>query len=690
VLDARGSGVPTVLHWGADLGATSQDELTRLADALVPAVAHNGPATPLRLSLLPMLDQGWQGRPGLDGAPHPAPFALARIDSDDSSARVTMTSLGLDVTVEFELTVEGLLRSRATVVNTAEQPYRLSELGLTLPLPAQAAEVLDFTGRWAAERRPQRRRIADGAWSREARHGRDGHDSAYLMVAGTEGFGFRSGQVWGLHVAWSGNQRLWVERAAGIAAVGGGELLAPGEMVLTPGSSYSTPWIFGSWSDEGLDGMSRRFHGYVRRTAHSDRGAHPMLFNTLEAAYFDHDDARLGELARLAAEAGVERFVLDDGWMTGRTGDTRGLGDWTVDRARRPEGLGPLIQQVTELGMDFGLWVEPEMVTPDSAIAQEHPDWLLRDVAGVLPPASRHQFALDLSNEAAFDHVLAQLDALLAEYPIAYLKWDHNRDLLISRVHGQAAAASRLMAEVRSRHPGVEIEACASGGGRIDLSVLESAVRVWPSDDIDALERQAIYRWTTLLVPPEIFGAHLGASTAHVTGRTHSLSYRLATALFGWSGIECDLRGLSAAELASIADWVAHYKNLRGLLHSGDIVRADRDDSTWVHGIVAPDASEAVFSISAVALSDAGVPAPIRLPGLDPSRSYDITPISFAEGPRFLAQKLPPWIKEGGVTLGGALLESVGLAAPPLAPEQAMIVHVRQHEPEAEPTTAVG
>ncbi len=666
-----------ILHWGRDLGETTSDQLEALADAAVPGLAHSAAGMPLRLTILPLLDQAWQGHPALVGTPASKPFRLVGSDVGARSIRVALESDSLGVALDYELTVEGLLRTRATVTNLSTRTVAIDELNLVLPLPGNAVEILDFSGRWGAERQPRRRRISDGSWSREVRHGRGGHDAPYLLIAGTEAFSFRGGEVWGLHLGWSGNQRLWAEhQSTGLAAAGAGELLSSGEVELASGDAYSTPWLYGSWSDQGLDGMSTRFHDYLRRTGARVGRSRALILNTWEAAYFDQDATRLRRLAELGATVGVERFVLDDGWMSGRTDDTGGLGDWTVDRARRPDGLRPLIDYVTGLGMDFGLWVEPEMVTLDSEVARTHPEWLLTDTPGDLPPAARHQFALDLSIPDAFAHVLHQLDAILTEYPIAYLKWDHNRDLLAHRVHRHTLAVYRLMNELQSRHPGVEIEACASGGGRIDLRMLESAVRVWPSDNNDSLERQAIYRWTTLLIPPEFFGAHLGAPTSHLTGRTHTLSYRLATALFGWSGIEWDLLEASDEELHAIGDWAKHYKRLRGLIHTGTVVRADRHDSLWVHGIVSADASEAVFSISAVALTADAIPSPVRFPGLDRAKTYRVRPMTVGAAPRVIAQTVAPWLEAGGTAVSGNLLVEIGIAAPPLAPEQSLVLHI--------------
>lgn len=682
MLDARGTGVPAIVHWGADLGDVSDADLAGLADASVAAVANAAVDVPIRLSVLPQLDQAWLGRPALALTSGDFGFQVESVEREAGLIRIALGSAACTVAVDYELTPEGLLRGRVSVANRLDSPLGVNEANLILPLPARAHELLDFSGRWSGERRPQRRAVQDGAWTRESRHGRGGHDGVFLSIAGTPGFGFRTGEVWGVHLGWSGNQRVWVERVGGsLTAVGTGELLAAGEVVLGSADTYTSPWAYGSWSDRGMDGMSERFHAFVRRTTASSDRPHPLLLNTWEAVYFDQDDAALRELADTAASVGVERFVLDDGWMAGRTDDTRGLGDWTVDRARRPDGLTPLIEQAASRGMDFGLWVEPEMLTADSATATEHPDWILRDVpGGSLPLTARHQYVLDLSIQAAFDHVLAQLDALLTEYPIAYLKWDHNRDQPTPRAHAQTLALYRLLDELHRRHPTVEIEACASGGARIDLGVLDRIVRVWPSDNNDPLERQAIYRWTSLLVPPEMFGAHLGATTSHITGRTHDLSYRLATSLFGWAGIEWDLREATGAQLSQVGMWATLYKEVRPLVARGNVVRADRDDNLWVHGIVAPDASEALFSISAVSLGDAPIPAPVQLPGLDARRRYSVELVSLGDEPRLLAVAAPPWMTADRVELPGRLLSEVGLAAPPLAPEQTVLLRVRALE----------
>jgi len=355
--------------------------------------------------------------------------------------------------------------------------------------------------------------------------------------------------------------------------------------------------LVGSWSDAGLDGVSARIHDFLRRTTARRSAERKVLVDTWEAVYFDHDPDTLTDLARAAADVGVERFVLDDGWFRGRRDDRRGLGDWTVDADVWPDGLAPLIERVHGLGLDFGLWVEPEMVNVDSDLVRTHPDWVLR-AHTALPAEWRNQQVLDLSVPGAFAHVRDALLALLADHDIAYLKWDHNRDLVdVPGSRAQTLAFYALVDELRAAHPALEIESCASGGGRIDLGVLARTDRVWPSDTIDAVERQRIQRWTMLVVPPEMTGAHLGGPVAHTTGRSHRLEFRAATALLGHFGIEWDLRTLSDDERAQVRAWVALHQRLRPVVAVGRLVRSDHPDpSAVVTGVVTPDAAEGWYA----------------------------------------------------------------------------------------------
>ncbi|WP_043599890.1 alpha-galactosidase [Cellulomonas flavigena] len=686
------AGMPRVLHWGADLGDLDDAALADLRLAVRPAPAGfpvDGEVVP---SVLPSQAEGWLGTPGLTGSragrswsPRFAAGTPSLTSGDDGGAVLVVPAAdpatGLELELVVELTPQGLVRQRATLTSTGGDPYEVGGLLLMLPVPARATTLLDFGGHWARERAPQRTAFTHGTRLRENRRGRTGFDTPYVLVAGTDDLGHRRGEAWGWHVAWSGNHRTVAERSHHHAGLlGGGELLGPGEVRLAAGESYTSPWVYGSYGEDGLDAVAARFHGWLRARPQHPRSPRPVTLNTWEAVYFDHDLVRLTELADAAAEVGAERFVLDDGWFGSRRDDTSGLGDWYVSDEVWPDGLGALIEHVTARGMQFGLWVEPEMVNPDSDLARAHPDWVLR-LPDRLPRPARSQQVLDLARPEAFAHVLERLDALLTENDIAYLKWDHNRDLVdaghgpdgVPGVHGQTLAVYRLLDALRARHPRVEIESCSSGGARVDLEILQRTDRVWASDCIDALERRSIQWWTNLLIPLELMGAHVGSSASHVTGRTASLGFRAGTALFGHLGIEWDLQQADADQRAELASWVALYKDVRGLLHTGASVHADgADPAVQVHGVVAQDGSDALFTIASIA-SSAQMPAgTVALPGLDPAATYHVRPQEPGGGSR--GGWPTPWWGPEGIRTTGRVLAKVGVRAPHLAPEQLVLV----------------
>ncbi|MDN3482002.1 alpha-galactosidase [Arthrobacter sp. APC 3897] len=701
VLDTTTSGLPTIVWWGADLGDVGDDVLNGLLASARPQRVSGGIDEPARLTLLPQESTGWQGTPAILGSRSGrgafSAFSTTAISagSTDSGANSAVVVSAVDVDAHLELTIElaldsqGLLQQVLTLTNThpgaaddaSDAVFDLVELAAVFPVPAAAAEILDTTGRHLRERTPQRHALTTGRYDRESRRGRPGADATLLLAAGTRGFGFERGMVHAVHLAWSGNHRLSVERTVtGLTQLRAAELLTPGEVRLAPGESYATPPAVASWGD-GLTELSGRFHGALRARPHHPSTPRPVTLNTWEAVYFDHDLTRLSALADAGARVGVERFVLDDGWFRGRRDDTAGLGDWQVDKTVWPHGLSPLIDHVSDLGMQFGLWVEPEMVNPDSDLAREHPDWIL-GAGPHLPVSARQQQVLDLSNPSAWQHILEQLDAILTEYDIAYLKWDHNRDLLEAfspatgrpAVHENVAALYRLLDELKARHPGVEIESCASGGARVDLGILEHTDRIWTSDCIDPLERLTIQKYTNLLVPYELMGAHISGPQSHSTGRRHDLALRAGVALPGHFGIEWDLTVLNPEELDEVAAWVETHKNHRDLLHTGRAVFADlADDTADVRGVIAADGSSALFTYTQVAASASYPAAPVTFPGLDENRRYRVrltAPTAELAGP---GQSPLAWTLQP-IILTGRMLRSQGLQSPVLFPEQLLLI----------------
>jgi alpha-galactosidase len=727
LIDASSGRLPAILHWGHGLPSLDGEQAAALAGASVPVVGSNNIEPVPRVAVLPEHHTGWSGRPGLRGSFTGRAWSPAfttrsiTLDGNEVAGHVSAgpgtveivaadDDAGLHLRLTMELLPSGLLRARASVTNVAAEPYTVDDLALAFPVPAEATELLDFAGRHNGERVPQRGPFRTGAHVRENRKGRTGVDSAYVLHAGTQGFDFSGGSIWAVHTAWSGNHVHYAEQVfTGERLIGGGELLLPGEVRLATGESYASPWVYGAYG-VGLDDVAHRFHEYLRAREPKVSTNRPVTLNVWEAVYFDHDLERLIALAERAASVGVERYVLDDGWFGSRRNDRSGLGDWVVSTDVWPRGLHPLVDRVRGLGMQFGLWFEPEMVNPDSDLARAHPDWIMAARAD-WPVESRHQQVLNLAVPEAYEHVKAQIMAVLKDYPIDYVKWDHNRDLVEAGtqrdggrpgVHAQTLAFYRLLDEVRQAHPGLEVESCSSGGGRVDLGVLERTDRVWVSDNIDPHDRQVMLRWTAQLVPPEFLGSHIASGRSHTTGRRHDLGFRAATAIFGHLGIEWDLTEATEPELAELSAWIGFYTDERDLLLSGDVVRMDvADPRAFTHGIVARDKSRAIVASGSTDGLYPDPPAKLKFRGLDAARRYRLRPVFVGSIPSGLwppawwgapALEQPidgsPYRLEGfqrtelpGAVLTGCALEHVGVASPRMHPDQVVLYRADMVDP---------
>jgi alpha-galactosidase len=676
------NGSPIVVYWGQAFGDDA--DLGSIVAALERPIVHGTFDLIAPISVVPEHGSGFTGRPGLEGrrgggrgwSPRFVP-AGNTLDGRRLVVNATDDAAGLALTTTIELTE--VLCVSATLTNIADRRYSLDALTVSLPLPEHADELLTFDGRWSREFHPVRRDWQRGEFLVENRRGRTSHESPPLVFAGQHGFDEWAGEVHGVHVAWSGNHTLFAERLPdGRRYVQGGELLHPGEVVLESGESYTTPDVLGVYSPEGLTAATWQFHRKVRRAPGHPTTPRPVLLNTWEAVYFDHDAAKLDALAVAAADLGIERFVLDDGWFGSRRDATKGLGDWWVADNVYPDGLGPLISRVTGLGMEFGIWVEPEMVNPDSDVFRAYPDWALV-TPGYDPVLGRQQLVLDLANPDAYAFIEQHLDALLRDHDISYVKWDMNRDHIqgsgsdgAAGTHAQTLALYRLLDELRSKHPSVEFESCASGGARIDHEILKRTERVWTSDCNDALERQTIQRGASMLIPPEVMGAHIGPTTSHTTGRTQTLSFRAATALFGHLGVEWNVTKLSDEERKALRAVIVTHKEHRELLHGGDSVRFTTDPAWCAHGVYAPDRSRGIVSFAQLTTAPSQTPPPLRLPGLDLDAHYEVRHLAIPYEKWGAARVQPSWLVDG-VTLTGRQLAYHGIQPPTLHPESAVL-----------------
>jgi alpha-galactosidase len=615
-------------------------------------------------------------------------FSSVRVERDATTLVVEAQDLigGLSLRTELEALPGGALRGRHSLTNIGRTPYLVDGLELTLPLPPAADEVLDFTGRHEGEHAAQRHMITDGLWLRESRRGKPGLDGASVVVAGTRGFGLAEGALMTASVACSGNSVIGVQRSGSAGpTISGGELLLPGEIVLMAGDTYTMPWVVFAASSHGLDPAAQALHAW-QRTLPAHPAEQPVTLNVWEAVYFDHGLERLQRIAELAAQVGAERFVLDDGWFHGRRDDTAGLGDWWVDNDVWPDGLAPLVDHVHRLGLQFGLWFEPEMVNPDSTLYREHPEWILA-AEGRVPLLHRSQLVLDLTNPEVWQYLRDKVSAVLSELPVDYVKWDHNRDLLepgsathegAPAAHAQNLAFYALLDDLRQRHPHVVWESCAGGGGRIDLGVIERVQRFWTSDMTDALARQHIQRWTGQFVAPEYLGAHISAPTSHQTGRTLSLDFRAATAFFLAFGIEWDLTQATEDELKELAAWCELHKQFRPLLHSGTAVRIPiADPAALAHGVIAEDRDSALLCHVQLDESQHNRGCTLRVPGLHPAGEYEarwVGPVDYRS--LSVSPPLDPRGPTKGTPVTGRQLAELGLWMPRRPPQSAQLIQL--------------
>ncbi|GAL02114.1 alpha-galactosidase [Photobacterium aphoticum] len=448
--------IPEIIHWGNKI--THIDEDLLLATERPISQARLDVDVPL--SICPELGAGHFNAPGLEGHRNGKDFApvfqLENHTVTDNSVTFALADriAQLALTVTFTLDHDSdVLQQQLHIENIGDTPYQLDKLACTIPLPYHAKELMTFHGRWCQEFQTQRLGFEHGGFVQENRRGRTSHENFPGLFAGAKGFSEQSGQVWGFHLGWSGNHRLRADvRSDGRRFIQASELLLSGEMQLEPNATYTTPVLYSTFSAEGLNGISTRFHQFVRQqiVTFPNNKVRPVHLNTWEGIYFDHNPEYIMQMATEAAKIGVERFIIDDGWFIGRDGERTALGDWYLDENKYPNGLEPVIAHVNAQGMEFGLWVEPEMVSQDSRLFRQHPDWVL-GVDGYQQPSGRWQYVLNLQHEDCFNYLFERLDDLLSRYDIGYLKWDMNRELVQpahqdkAAVHGQTEALYRLL-----------------------------------------------------------------------------------------------------------------------------------------------------------------------------------------------------------------------------------------------------
>jgi alpha-galactosidase len=691
---------PAILHWGPRLpdnvdptvltalagyqgGPGSADVFVSASLAMEAGLGLLGPSG----IVVHRAGQDWGSRFVVTDAA----FAADRIQI---FCRDDHTQIGLTYDLRLDA-VTGILTVSSALTNLGEGPLEVTEFATAvLPIANHMTDLIGFTGRWALEFQRERIKRFAGTYLRESRRGRTSHDGLPALILCGASTDEAQGEAYGLHLGWSGNHRIRVDSLHdGRVFAGLGALLGPGEIRLEQGQTFHAPTIHAAYSREGLSGLSQRFHAHVRRQIlrpETRTKVRPVHYNTWEAVYFDHDLDRLKAIADRAVAVGVERFVLDDGWFGSRRDDTSGLGDWYVSADVYPDGLKPLIDYVTGLGMEMGIWFEPEMVNPDSDLYRAHPDWVL-GLAHVEQVPFRNQLVLDISRPEVSDYLFARIDAVLRDHEIAYVKWDMNRDIShpgdrrgYQRSHAQVDALYALLQRLRDAHPSVEFESCASGGARADYGVLSYTDRIWTSDSNDALDRQDIQRGASFFFPLEVLGAHVGPRRCHITGRTLSMAMRAGTAMIGHMGLELNLLEETETELAILKEAIACHKAHRDLLHTGNLVRLQTSDELMGMGVIAQDQSEALYSIAILRSQVQRLLPRVLFHGLDPDQRYRVKlvwPSKFRSWSAGSSAEALDLTGEGKL-LPGRLLQEVGFGLPLTVPEQVLIFHLRAYEPD--------
>ncbi len=677
VLECRAGGPPLWRHLGARVDPAG---LHPLADGRTPASFSLDDDLPFDTA--PSAGLGWFGPECValrrDGRVLVPQFALAQVTTDTAAIQIVLTDqhAGIGLHQRIELLPGGAFQFTAELVNCGTEPVTVDWLASAMvPLPDTSTQLISWRGRHNAELAEVTEPLPQHRWVREGRRGISGHGGPPGVVVLDQAAGYHSGLVHALQLAWSGDSRIAVERDdEGFWVLSAGAVFQPGEMVLAPGEQLGAPAAILGLSTMGRNGTMAQHHAAVRALLNWPGGAmrpRPVHLNSWEACYFDHDEARIGALAEAAAAVGVERFILDDGWFKGRGDDHAGLGDWTTDPIKYPDGLAPLAARVNALGMEFGLWVEPEMVNPDSDLYRAHPDWALH-LPGRNQPTARNQLVLNLARPEVRDYLFGALDRLLREVPIAYLKWDHNRDLAPAGGRAQVLGIYELLARLRAAHPAVEIEGCAGGGGRSDAGMAPYVHRFWTSDNIDAVSRVPIQRGFLNFLPPELMGAHIGASPAHATGRSQSLGFRAAVALPGHFGVELDPRRLSDADRAELADWIEFQKSWRHLLHGSTTWLGEGSDGLAWQAVGTPK-EFLLFAIQTPPQQNRR-PQPLRLPFLADAATCKVELLRIGGGGRAHAARRPV-LFDLPSSWSGSWLASAGLPLPPLKAESVAIFH---------------
>ncbi len=675
VLAARNDRLPEVVYWGALLPASENLDTLHAAHAIdvTGGMLDENPD----LSICPEATRSFPGQPGLivrdsDGTPLLPKFCFSDAVQKDDLLYLAYWDEENRIGLKFAFKSDDETHVIACETHLdATRPVHLHWLAApVLPGPQQSDEMIDVSGRWCGEFQLSRTAWAPGMRYRENRTGRTGHEHFPGLIVPCRGATNTEGEAYAFHYGWSGGHKMIAEELQdGRRQIQWGHAA---RMETEAATQFKTAPLYIAYSNTGLNGCAVAFQRHLRDrivTWPKPNAPRPVHYNCWEAVYFDHKLPVLQDIADRAAKLGAERFVLDDGWFGNRDDDTRSLSDWTVDPRKYPDGLHPLIEHVHSLGMTFGIWFEPEMINEDSDIHRANPHWALGSEDQTL---GRQQKALNMALPEVRDFLYERMSAILRDHQIDYIKWDHNRVLPMpdaSQTRGSYALIDRLRADF----PHVEIESCASGGGRIDFGILQRTQRVWLSDSNDALERLRIQHDAALFLPLSVTGSHVGPRHCHTSGRNLDISFRAWVAAQRHMGFEMDPRELDETEAAVLTEVTSWWKQNRDWMQTADILRLDSaDPAVLAEQQLARDKDRFVVFAGKAATSAQIAPRPLRLTGLDPAATYRINLINRNTLHRL--SRGTTTLKTDALELSGAYLMRQGVTLPWSFPERMWVL----------------
>lgn len=674
VLSSLNNRLPCIIYWGECL--PRDENLDELYEASKKDWGDNLLDQIPELSILPEQSANFSGQLGCkmrDVNGHLLSSNFVFFADEVSNNSLTLVFKDKDLGITYTAGIDALYEDDVYALNAkidSNNPIIMEWLSApVIEAPQTSNEMLDYGGHWGSEFRSQTTPWVTGVHLRESRVGTTSHAHFPGLMIPTAGSSENLGSCYGFHYGWSGGHRMIAEQLQD-----GRKQIQFGNTEnseLNPLTSFETAKLYISHSGAGLGGVGRIFRDFVSNSIVDlpIGSIRPVHYNCWEAVYFDHNIEELKEIATLAADIGAERFVLDDGWFKGRNSATSSLGDWYVDEHKYPDGMHPLVKHIHSNGMTFGLWFEPEMVSPDSDLFRSHPEWILGDISQTL---GRAQYVLDISINEVQEYLFERIDSILNEYPIEYIKWDHNRVLPYPDA-SQTRALYSLLDRIRESHSGLEIETCSSGGGRIDYGILEHTQRVWLSDSNDALERLRIQHEALLWLPIHVTGSHVGPKVCHTSGRELPMSFRAWVSAQRHMGFEMDPKELSTEDkviLKSVTQW---WKKNREWMMSANILRLPCIDKTVIAEIqVNLQGDHFVVFAGQSSASELSSSVPLVLAGLDSKSMYNISVHNKKEIKSL--GKSDEGLMNRNLMLSGQFLMTKGLQLPKVFPANMLVI----------------